>query len=159
MWRVNYAKRWPRGLMGGNRPAGAMPFDGIVRRYFDDIYIVNLFTNKQMLATQINRLCARCCTQHLAHNGKYCQLFPLARTPTRQHIGMCSRDGFNMIGLIRAIAGQKMHLQFRYENPLSLTSPVSWVDFLKTDRGGNELLFLTQIINAQKEKMCSFWLW
>ena len=53
--------------MGRNRPAEAMPFDGIVRRYFDDIYIVNLFTNKQMLATQINRLCARCCTQHLTH--------------------------------------------------------------------------------------------
>ena len=55
--------------MGRNRPAEAMPFDGMVRRYLI-IYIVNLLllTNEcQQRAARFNRLCARCCTQHLTH--------------------------------------------------------------------------------------------
>ena len=51
-----------------------------------------------MPAAQFNRLCALCCTHHLAHTGNYCQLFPLAWTPIWQHIGMCLGDKFD--GLI-----------------------------------------------------------
>jgi hypothetical protein len=52
--------------VGRNRPAEAMPFDGMVRQ-ISIIYMVNLFANKRVLTEQINRLCARCCTQHLTH--------------------------------------------------------------------------------------------
>ena len=52
--------------MGRNRPAEAMPFDGMVRRYLI-IYIVNLLLLTNEPAAPFNRLCARCCTQHLTH--------------------------------------------------------------------------------------------
>jgi len=52
--------------VGRNRPAKAMPFNGMVRRYLIT-YIVNLFANKRVLMEQVNRLYARCCTQHLTH--------------------------------------------------------------------------------------------
>ena len=32
-----------------------------------DLYIVNLLANKRALMERVNRLCARCCTQHLTH--------------------------------------------------------------------------------------------
>ena len=66
--------------MGRNHPAEAMPFDGMVRRYFDNLYIINLFTNKRVLMEQVNRLYARCCTQHLMHTPTFP---PLAPTPHR----------------------------------------------------------------------------
>ncbi len=55
--------------MGRNRPAEAMPFDGMVRRYFDNLYIVNLLANKRVLTERgsTDYVCARCCTQHLTH--------------------------------------------------------------------------------------------
>ena len=73
------------------RPCHSMAWsDGI-----SIIYIVNLFANKQVPTKQVNRLCARCCTQHLTHTGNYCQLFPCS---LRLHISMCSRRSSN--GLI-----------------------------------------------------------
>ena len=52
--------------MGRNHLAKAMPFDGKVRQYLI-IYYVNLFANKRALTEPVNRLCTRCCTQHLMH--------------------------------------------------------------------------------------------
>jgi len=43
-----------------------MPFDGMVWRYLDNLYF-NLLANKRVLTEWVNRLCARCCTQHLTH--------------------------------------------------------------------------------------------
>ena len=84
---------------------------------------------------QFNRVCAWCCTQHLTYTGKYCQLFLLALTLIWQHI--CAQETSSTcsffqrtLGLIWSVAGQKVHLQFLHAIPLSLTSPVSWVDFL-----------------------------
>ena len=89
-----YAERWPGGLVGPNRPAEAMPFNGMVRRY-SIIYIVNLFLLTNKSAAWFNKLYAQCCTQHLTHTGNYCQLFP--RSP-RLDIGMFLRRSSN--GLI-----------------------------------------------------------
>ena len=47
---------------------------------FDNLYIVNLLANKRALTERVNRLCARCCTQHLTHTPTFP---PLAPTPHR----------------------------------------------------------------------------
>jgi len=58
--------------------------------------MVNLFLLTNESAAWFNRLCAQCCTQHLAHMGNYFQLFPRS---ILLHIGiMCSRRSLN--GLI-----------------------------------------------------------
>ncbi len=82
------------------------------------IYIVNLLllTNKcqQRSSTEY----AQCCTQHHAHTGKYCQLFPPALTPIWQHISICPRKKFNGLffqrthGSIQATARQNCTTQF-----------------------------------------------
>jgi hypothetical protein len=54
------------------------------------IYIVNLFANKQVLTEQVNRLCTRCCTQHLTHTPTFPRLLWL-------HIGMWSRRSLNRL--------------------------------------------------------------
>jgi len=65
--------------------------------------------------------------------GKHCQLFRSLSTPIWPHIGMCPRKEFDelfflhTLGLIQAVAGQKLYLQFLHIHaiPLSLTNPVS----------------------------------
>jgi hypothetical protein len=110
------------------------------------IYIVNLFANKQVLTEQVNRLYAWCCTQHLTHirSGK-CQVEPtigwlhvlrsldskmsvivVALTLASQ-MGGFGRPMCLLLGLIQAVAGQKLHKQFlrAISLPPSLTTPVS----------------------------------
>ena len=99
------------------------------------IYRLPIVTNKQVPTVQFNRVCAWCCTQHLMYTGKYCQLFLLALTLIWQHAWSqetSSTGSFfqHTLGLIWGVAGQKGHLQFLRAIPLSLTTPVSWVDFL-----------------------------
>ena len=43
---------------------------------FDNLYIVNLLANKRALTERVNKLCTRCCSQHLAHTPT----FPPARS-------------------------------------------------------------------------------
>jgi len=110
------------------------------------IYIVNLFTNKQVLTEQVNRLCAHCCTQHLTHtcSGKHhveptigwlhvlrsldskMSVIIAALTLASQMAGF-GRPMCLSLGLIRAVAGQKLHHQFLREISLSpsLVTPVS----------------------------------
>ncbi len=56
------------------RPCHLMAWSGGI----SIIYIVNLFAKKQALMEQVNRLCVRCCTQHLTHTPTFP---PLAPTP------------------------------------------------------------------------------
>jgi hypothetical protein len=55
------------------RPCHSMAWSGGI----SIIYIVNLLANKRALTERVNRLCARCCTQHLTHTPTP----PLAPTP------------------------------------------------------------------------------
>jgi len=95
------------------------------------ICIINLFTNKRVLTEQVNRLCARCCTQHLTHtrSGKRhveptigwlhvlrsldseMSVIVEALTLALQMAGF-GRPMCLSLGLIRAVAGQKFHHQF-----------------------------------------------
>jgi hypothetical protein len=60
------------------RPCHSMAWSGGI----SIIYIVNLLANKRALTERVNRLCARCCTQHLTHTLTFP---PLALTP-HQHV-------------------------------------------------------------------------
>ena len=78
--------------MGRNRPAEAMPFDGMVRRYLI-IYIVNLLllTNKYQQRSSTDYALG------VAHNTSHIlQLFPRS---LRLHIGMCSRRSSNGLNI------------------------------------------------------------
>jgi len=110
------------------------------------IYIIILFANKRVLMEQVNRLYARCCTQHITHTcsgkchvepaiGWLCFLQSLhsemsviiaALTLASQMAGF-GRPMCLSLGLIRAVAGQKLHHQFLRAISLSpsLTTPVS----------------------------------
>ena len=124
------------------RPCHSMAWSGGI----SIIYIVNLFANKQVLTEQVNRLYARCCTQHLMHtrSGKHhvepaigwlCILQSLnsemsvivvALTLASQMAGF-GRPMCLSLSLIRAVAGRKLHHQFLRAISLSpsLTTPMS----------------------------------
>jgi len=122
-----------------------MPFDGMVRRYLDNLYF-NLLANKQALTEWVNRLCARCCTQHLTHtcSGK-CHVEPTigwlrvlrslnsevsviiaALTVASQMAGF-GRPMCLSLSLIRAVAGRNCTTNSYVQFPFSpsLTTPVS----------------------------------
>jgi len=124
------------------RPCHLMAWSGSI----SIIYIVNLFTNKRVLTERVNRLCARCCTQHLTHtrSGKRhveptigwirvlrsldseMSVIIAALTLASQMAGF-RRPMCLSLGLIRAVAGQKLHHQFLCVISLSssLTTPMS----------------------------------
>jgi len=109
-------------------------------------YIVNLFSLTNESAGQINRLYARCCTQHLTHtcSGKrhveptigWLRVLPsldskksvivAAQTLASQMAGF-GRPMCLSLGLIRAVDGQKLHHQFLRAISLSpsLMTPMS----------------------------------
>jgi len=101
------------------------------------IYIVNLLANKRALTERVNRLCAWCCTQHLTHtrSGKRhdeptigwlrvlrsldseMSVIVAALTLASQMAGF-GRPMCLSLGLIRAVGGRKLHLQFLRAIPL-----------------------------------------
>ena len=101
------------------------------------INIVNLFANKQVLTERVNRLYGRCCTQHLRHtcSGKRhveptigwlrilrsldseMSVIVVALTLASQMAGF-GRPMCLSLGLIRAVGGRKLHLQFLRAIPL-----------------------------------------
>jgi hypothetical protein len=109
------------------RPCHSMAWSGGI----SIIYIVNLFANKRVLMEQVNRLCARSCTQHLTQtrSGKRhveptigwlrvlrsldskMSVIVGALTLASQMAGF-GRPMCLLLGLIRAVAGQKLHHQF-----------------------------------------------
>ena len=70
-----------------------------------------------MPAAQFNRLCARCCTQHLTHTLTF---LPLAPTPHR-HVfekELERAHSSSVHSVSSELAGQKLHLQFLCAIPL-----------------------------------------
>jgi hypothetical protein len=78
--------------VGRNRPAEAMPFDGMVRRYLI-IYIVNLL----LLTNEYQQRSSTDYALGVAHNTSHIlQLFPRS---LQLHIGMCSRRSSNGLNI------------------------------------------------------------
>ena len=139
----------PRGLVGRNRPVEAMTFDGLVQRYLIIYSVHLLLLTKRVPTAQFNRLRARCCTQHLlthTRSGKrhvepaIGWLCVLRSLDSLRNVCHCSgantsfADGRVLdvrcalsLGLIRAVAGRKLHYQFLCAISLSpsLTTPMS----------------------------------
>jgi hypothetical protein len=79
------------------RPCHSMAWSGGI----SIIYIVNLLANKRALTERVNRLCARCCTQHLTHTPTFPRLLQL-------HISMCLRKSLNRL-VLSANANARYH--------------------------------------------------
>ncbi len=99
--------------MGHNCPAGAMPINGMVQQYFNNLSCYSMLTNK----------CSKCSSANyaldVAHNTGHtqtniCQIFSLLQL----YIGICSRRNlqalsfWHMLGSIQAAAGKKCTPQF-----------------------------------------------
>jgi hypothetical protein len=103
--------------VGRNRPAAAMPFDGMVRRYLI-IYSVNLL----LLTNECQQRISTDYALGVAHNTSHILRLSPARSDSTS---ACVREGARTgsffqrtLGFIRAIAGRKFHLQFLRAIPL-----------------------------------------
>jgi len=113
--------------MGRNRPTKAMPFDGMVRRYLI-IYTVNLL----LLTNECQQSSLTDYALGVAHNTLH---IPATIANFSRSLGLrfgnilacawerSSTGSFfqRTLGLIRAVAGRKLHLQFLRAIPLSLS--------------------------------------
>jgi hypothetical protein len=121
----------PLGLVGRNCSAEAMPFDGMVRQYLI-IYIVNLLLlTKQVPAAHstYNVLGVAQNTLHIipATTANFSCSLGLQFSSTLACAWETSLTGSffqHTLGLIRAVVGRKLYIQFLRAIPLSLTTPV-----------------------------------
>ena len=140
--------------MGRNRPAEAMPFDGMVRRYLI-IYSINLL----LLTNECQQRGSTDYALGVAHNTSHIlQLFPRS---LQLHIGMCSRrssNGLNISANARfhpSCCSTKLHLQFLRAIPLftfthdSLVMSTICQDFLQLYRLLSTFSTVDHVKNAQ----------
>ncbi len=103
--------------MGRNRPAEAMPFDGMVRRYLI-IYIVNLLLHKTSTSSAVQQI-MRSVLHTTPHT--YSNFSPARSDSTLVCVREGARTGsiFQLtLDFIQAVARRKLHLQFLRAIPL-----------------------------------------
>ncbi len=111
------------------RPCHSMAWSGSISIIY---IVVNLLANKRVLTERVNRLCARCCTQHLTHTPTFP---PLALTPHRhvfeKELERAHSSSVHSVSselLLDKNCTSSSFVQFPFSH--SLTTPVSWALFV-----------------------------